>query len=114
MQLPAPVSVKWIADFVQGNILGDAAQQATGINEIHQVQHGDISFVDHEKYYRTALQSAATIILINQEFEPPSGKTLILVEDPFRAYNRLVRIFIHFHFRKNYRPIRYRLEKAHV
>lgn len=98
MQLPAPVSVKWIADFVQGNILGDAAQQATGINEIHQVKNGDISFVDHEKYYKAALQSAATVILINQAFDPPPGKTLILVEDPFRAYNQLVRHFHPFSF----------------
>ncbi|MCL6524369.1 MAG: UDP-3-O-(3-hydroxymyristoyl)glucosamine N-acyltransferase [Thermoflavifilum sp.] len=98
MQLPAPISVEWIAKYLHGEIIGNAHQQANGINEIHQVRHGDITFVDHEKYYKTALQSAATVVLINQRLSAPAGKTLILVDDPFRAYNQLVRHFHPFSF----------------
>jgi UDP-3-O-[3-hydroxymyristoyl] glucosamine N-acyltransferase len=39
----------------------------TGMNEIHVVETGDIVFVDHPKYYDKALNSAATIVLINKK-----------------------------------------------
>jgi UDP-3-O-[3-hydroxymyristoyl] glucosamine N-acyltransferase len=37
------------------------------MNEIHVVETGDIVFVDHPKYYDKALNSAATIVLINKK-----------------------------------------------
>ena len=66
---------------------------ATGINEIHKVQPGDISFVDFEKYYSKCLNSAATIIIINKEVEVPAGKTVLVCDDPFSAYVSLVKHF---------------------
>ena len=66
---------------------------ATGINEIHKVEKGDIVFVDHPKYYDTCINSAATIIIINKKTEYPDGKTLLIVDDPFEAYLKLVNHF---------------------
>ncbi|MCB0698012.1 MAG: UDP-3-O-(3-hydroxymyristoyl)glucosamine N-acyltransferase, partial [Chitinophagaceae bacterium] len=66
---------------------------ATGINEIHKVTHGDVSFVDNEKYFNNCLISAATIIIINKEVPCPEGKTLLLHHDPFSAYVQLVKHF---------------------
>jgi UDP-3-O-[3-hydroxymyristoyl] glucosamine N-acyltransferase len=63
------------------------------MNEIHVVEPGDIVFVDHPKYYDKALQSAATIILINKEVSCPEGKALLLSDDPFRDFNVLTRHF---------------------
>src|SRR4030095_4641940 len=65
----------------------------TGINEIHKVEEGDIVFVDHPKYYETCIQSAATFIIINKETTFPQGKALLIVEDPFEAYLKLVNHF---------------------
>ncbi len=93
MNLPAPVAVSWLADFIGAKLIGDRLQQATGINEIHKVRAGDISFVDFEKYYDKCLRSAATIIIINKELEAPEGKTLLVCEDPFAAYVSLVKHF---------------------
>ena len=63
------------------------------MNEIHVVQHGDIVFVDHPKYYEKALQSKATIVLINKEVESPDGKALLISDDPFRDFNKLTEFF---------------------
>ena len=63
------------------------------MNEIHVVTPGDIVFVDHPKYYDKALQSAATIILINKEVECPEGKALLISDDPFRDFNKLTDYF---------------------
>ena len=67
MQFSAPISVKWIASFINAEVVGDANGQATGINEIHSVQPGDIVFVDHPKYYATCINSNASFIIINKK-----------------------------------------------
>lgn len=93
MKFAAPVPVSWIAEFTGAKLIGDAAQLATGINEIHKVTPGDVSFVDFEKYYAKCLNSAATVIIINKEVECPAGKTLLVTADPFSAYVSLVKHF---------------------
>jgi len=93
MRLDKPVPVKWIADFIGAEIAGNINASATGINEIHKVEKGDIVFVDHPKYYDTCINSAATIIIINKKTEYPQGKTLLIVGDPFEAYLKLVNHF---------------------
>lgn len=64
-----------------------------GMNEIHVVEHGDIVFVDHPKYYDKALNSKATVILINTEVSCPEGKALLISRDPFRDFNTLTTYF---------------------
>ena len=90
MKFPLAIPVGELAQQLDARLLGDAGLQATGINEIHHVAAGDITFVDVAKYYDKALNSAATIILINKETAVPVGKALLVVADPFTAYNNLV------------------------
>jgi UDP-3-O-[3-hydroxymyristoyl] glucosamine N-acyltransferase len=49
--------------------------------------------VDHPKYYTKALNSAATVILINKKVDCPEGKALLISEDPFNDFNRLTNHF---------------------
>ncbi len=93
MRFEKPVPVQWIADFTGTRLVGNASQEATGINEIHKVTTGDISFVDFEKYYDTCLNSAATVIIINKEVACPEGKTLLVTDEPFTAYVNIVKHF---------------------
>lgn len=94
MKLPAPVSVKWLSKLTDTEIIGNDALEITGVNEIHQVEIGDIVFVDHPKYYDTCLKSAASCIIINsKEITVPNGKTLLYCTDPFEAYVKIVAHF---------------------
>lgn len=93
MRLDKPVPVQWIAEFIGAEIEGNANGRATGINEIHKVEQGDIVFVDHPKYYDTCINSAATVIIINKDADCPDEKTLLIVDDPFEAYLKLVNHF---------------------
>ncbi len=90
MNFPNPIPVKTIAEKIGATIIGDDQLVATGINEIHQVRSGDITFVDVKKYFDKALNSAATIIILNEKTKAPKGKALLLCNDPFNAYNSLV------------------------
>jgi len=93
MKLPAAHTLKSIASIIQCEFEGNEDHLITGLNEIHMVEAGDIVFVDHPKYYDKALTSKATTILINKKVECPAGKALLISDDPFRDYNKLVRHF---------------------
>lgn len=93
MKFDKAVPVQWLAEFTGAKLVGNTSQEATGINEIHKVTAGDISFVDFEKYYAASLHSAATVIIINKEVDCPPGKTLLVHPDPFSAYVQLVKHF---------------------
>lgn len=86
-------SLQEIASIIDVKYIGDANFPVEGLNEIHVVEPGDIVFVDHPKYYGKALESAATIILINKEVECPKGKALLISEDPFSDFNKLSQHF---------------------
>ncbi|GAA4073040.1 UDP-3-O-(3-hydroxymyristoyl)glucosamine N-acyltransferase [Flavobacterium cheonanense] len=91
-------TLKEIAEIIGCQYVGADDFPVYGMNEIHVVTSGDIVFVDHPKYYDKALQSAATIVLINKEVECPLGKALLISDDPFRDFNKLTNHFRPFTF----------------
>jgi len=93
MKLERAHSLSEIATFLHCKYDGDASQEILGINEIHMVEPGDLTFVDHPKYYNKALQSKATTILINKDVGCPDGKGLLISTDPFADYVKLVKKF---------------------
>lgn len=93
MKFPQEYSLSQIAELISCKFVGDANFRVLGMNEIHVVEPGDIVFVDHPKYYDKALNSAATIVLINKEVECPEGKALLVSDDPFRDFNKLTDYF---------------------
>ncbi|TRZ45233.1 UDP-3-O-(3-hydroxymyristoyl)glucosamine N-acyltransferase [Robertkochia solimangrovi] len=93
MKFPQPHSLKQIADLLECQFVGSEDFPVLGMNEIHVVEPGDIVFVDHPKYYDKALESKATVVLINKEVACPEGKALLVSDDPFRDFNKLTRYF---------------------
>jgi len=93
MRFERPVPITQIAQLINAVIIGEDEGAATGINEIHKVEEGDLVFVDHPKYYQKCIQSAATYIIINQETKFPPHKALLLVDEPFEAYQKIVSYF---------------------
>ena len=93
MKFPKTHTLKEIANIIGCHYVGADDFAVHGMNEIHVVTPGDIVFVDHPKYYDKALQSAATIVLINKEVDCPEGKALLISDDPFRDFNTLTKHF---------------------
>lgn len=93
MKFPQKYTLEQIATIISSEFVGDADFPVLGMNEIHVVTPGDIVFVDHPKYYDKALNSAATVILINKKVECPEGKALLISDDPFRDFNKLTKYF---------------------
>ncbi|MBO9572285.1 MAG: UDP-3-O-(3-hydroxymyristoyl)glucosamine N-acyltransferase [Chitinophagaceae bacterium] len=91
MKFPTPVSVGVLAELISAELVGNTAGHATGINEIHKVEVGDVVFVDHPKYYDKCINSAASFIIINKKVDVPEGKALLVCDQPFEAYLKIVR-----------------------
>ncbi len=90
MRFEKPIPVTTIAQIIGASLSGNKEGSVTGINEIHKVEKGDLAFVDHPKYYDTCINSAATFIIINKETACPGGKALLVVDEPFEAYLKIV------------------------
>jgi UDP-3-O-[3-hydroxymyristoyl] glucosamine N-acyltransferase len=93
MKFSKVYALQEIATIINCEYVGDVDFPIYGMNEIHVVEKGDIVFVDHPKYYTKALNSAATVILINKKVDCPEGKALLISEDPFSDFNRLTNHF---------------------
>jgi UDP-3-O-[3-hydroxymyristoyl] glucosamine N-acyltransferase len=89
-------TLKSIAELLDADFCGKPDFPVSGLNEIHRVNHGDLTFVDHPKYYQKALNSAASTIIINKKVEAPLGKALIFSDDPFRDFIFLINKFMPF------------------
>lgn len=94
MKLQKPESITALAKMLNAKLIGNQKLMVTGVNEIHKVEEGDITFVDHPKYYKKALYSKASAIIIDSYTDKyPDGKALLVLDAPFDAYLGLVNKF---------------------
>ena len=85
MKFKTPIPLEAIAGKYNCEIFGDASLIATGINEIHKVEAGDITFVDVEKYFQKKVQITMPVSLameILQSGSPLCGVKLLGVPSP--------------------------------
>ncbi|HWR32752.1 MAG TPA: UDP-3-O-(3-hydroxymyristoyl)glucosamine N-acyltransferase [Chitinophagaceae bacterium] len=90
MRFDKPIPLATIAKLIGARVTGNLNAEVTGINELHKVEKGDLAFVDHPKYYEACIHSPATFIIINKETDCPLGKALLIVDEPFEAYLKIV------------------------
>jgi UDP-3-O-[3-hydroxymyristoyl] glucosamine N-acyltransferase len=103
MDFPAPIDVLSLSGIIDAEVSGDKSIVVSGLNEIHRVRKGDVTFVDHPKYYDKVLNSKASVIIINKKIDAPEGKTLLYHNDPFKAFLDLIK---HFRpFEKSEKPV---------
>lgn len=93
MKFSKSYNLKQIAEITGCNFKGEPEMKINGINEIHKVEKGDITFVDIAKYYKKALESNASAVIINSKDTVHEKKGLIFSDDPFNTYNQLVNHF---------------------
>lgn len=103
MKFPRAYSLQEIANLLDCKFIGDEKSPIFGMNEIHVVEHGDIVFADHPKYYGRAVNSLASVVLIDNVIDCPEGKSLLISDNPFRDFNRLMKHFTSYKITNNTR-----------
>jgi len=76
-----------IADFLQGEILGDPSVKVSNFSKIEEGKTGTLSFLSNPKYSQYIYESQASIVLVNRDFEPENEvkATLIRVENAYES-----------------------------
>lgn len=98
MKFSQPIGIAELIGIIKKDVVikGNPLNQIWGINELHSITEGDLSFVDHPKYFERMLKSKASVIFINKEVDCPEGKTLLITDDPLDAYLKVVAHYTHF------------------
>jgi UDP-3-O-[3-hydroxymyristoyl] glucosamine N-acyltransferase len=78
-----------LAALVNGRIEGDEKTLIKGVASLESARPGDIVFVDHRKYFESALESEASAIIGPADLNSDK-KTLILVNHPKLAFAKIV------------------------
>ncbi len=84
-----------IAALLQGTIVGNADAQVSTLSKIEEGKPGSISFLANPKYTQYVYSSLASIIIVNNDFEPtaPVNATLIKVAAADVAFTRLLQMY---------------------
>lgn len=85
----ASVKLKDLALFVDGEIIGDGEKLISNLLPLNMAGPEDLSFVEHNKYFKKAMESSAGALLILPDMDIP-GKNFIKVANPRLAYVKLI------------------------
>ena len=85
-------TIREIADFLEGVVIGDDTTEIENIRPIDEAQRGDLTFLANLKYAEWLEGTGASAILVSPETKV-SGKNLIVVKDPYVSLGRLLTLF---------------------
>ena len=94
------VSIRQLADLVQGEVQGDAELIVAAARPLGEAGAGDITYIDGDKHLNQLHASPAAAAVAPLSI-PLNGKTLIRVNDPLAAFVTIVR---HMHGRTQLPP----------
>lgn len=81
-----------IADFLGGEVHGDASVKVSNFSKIEDGKPGTLSFLSNPKYNQYIYESQASIVLVNADFvaESSISATLIRVKDAYGSLAKLM------------------------
>ena len=83
------VTVRQLAEWVEGEVLGDGDLPIANARTLAEAQPGDITFLEHEKNLAAWHASRASAAIVPGTV-PVNGRPLIRVADPLMAFARVV------------------------
>lgn len=86
-------SVKEIAQFIGGEIVGDDSLVITGVAGIKEAKEGDITFLANPKYFPLAEKTAASVIIAGRD-TGAVAKTLIRTDNPSLSFTKVIALFL--------------------
>jgi UDP-3-O-[3-hydroxymyristoyl] glucosamine N-acyltransferase len=84
-------SLQQIAEAIGVRLQGDGGVAIAGVASIASASADDLVFVEDEKYFSRALQSAAGAVVAGEFAAVPSGKPLLISDHPKLAFARAAR-----------------------
>lgn len=88
-----PVSLKKLAEAIEGHVIGDADAVIRGVAGIKEAQPGEITFLANAKYAPSLRETKASAVILSKP-DPNVSCAQLIVEDPYYAFSRVVSILI--------------------
>jgi UDP-3-O-[3-hydroxymyristoyl] glucosamine N-acyltransferase len=84
-----------IADILEGNIIGNPHVEVSKLAKIEEGTKGSLTFLANPKYTPHLYSTRASIVLIGKhlKIENNLNPTLILVDDPYKAFSKLLEYY---------------------
>ncbi|MDR0835201.1 MAG: UDP-3-O-(3-hydroxymyristoyl)glucosamine N-acyltransferase [Tannerella sp.] len=84
-----------IADFLQGEIIGEPTVKVSNFSKIEEGKPGTLTFLANPKYEHFIYQTKASIVLVNEDFSPSSKvePTLIVVKNAYASLAVLLNMY---------------------
>jgi UDP-3-O-[3-hydroxymyristoyl] glucosamine N-acyltransferase len=89
-------TAKTIADFLQGEIVGNPDVLVSDVSKIEEGREGTLSFLANPKYEKYLYTTRASVVLVNKDL-PVNGSlqcTLIKVADAYKAFASLLDLYV--------------------
>ncbi len=87
-------TAKAIAEFLQGEVVGDPEVKVNNVAKIEEASPGTLAFLSNPKYNKYLYTTEASIVLINldMELEKEVSATLIKVENAYESFAKLLEL----------------------
>ncbi|OJW68393.1 MAG: UDP-3-O-(3-hydroxymyristoyl)glucosamine N-acyltransferase [Candidatus Amoebophilus sp. 36-38] len=85
-------TINEIAHLLEGKVVGDDSLKIDKLCKIQEAVPGSITFLANPSYEKYLYTTQASVIIINKNFQParPISASLILVEDPYLSFTKLL------------------------
>ena len=84
-----------IASILEGTVIGDSNVEVSTLSKIEEGKKGSLTFLANPKYKSYIYSTAASITIVNNDFEPEKelATTLIKVDDAYKAFTKLLEYY---------------------
>jgi UDP-3-O-[3-hydroxymyristoyl] glucosamine N-acyltransferase len=87
------LTLKEIASFTGGELVGDGSVVITGLAKIKEAKPGQITFLANPKYIKHLDETQASAVIVPLDIEVPEDKSVIRAKNPYFAFLRVVSAF---------------------
>jgi UDP-3-O-[3-hydroxymyristoyl] glucosamine N-acyltransferase len=83
-------TVKEIAHFISGEVVGDGNVRIKGVSGIKEAGDGDIAFILNEKFKELINTTKASCVVAPKSVRSETCKSMILVDNPSIAFSKII------------------------
>ena len=85
-------TLRELAEFVQGTIVGNDQIEITAVAGIENAQHGELTFLANPKYRAKLQHTNASAVIVAPDIDIP-GLTVLKVPNPYLAFAQILTLF---------------------
>ena len=88
-------TAKQISDILHGDIAGNPDEEVFKLSKIEEGEKGSLTFLSNPKYNSWLYTTNASVVIVGENFVPEKevSSTLIMVDDPYLAFTKLLQYY---------------------